>query len=236
MSTKIFPHIPPRTYSASKNIQTTSTPDPDPAADLARTAQREAQEQAEKDRQARAFKRAQLRAKLRAESDHDVPAIRSVTDYLFRFFSTDVLMVNSLISSLDGKMPKAKVMRRLSPIITPWITEPQQHCVLCAAPFQPKGVESAYPCIIISARPKPPHKRPPTEPICICNHCFADKRGLDSIESLLFAYAKLADPDIDLGISGEAIAINLARCKLYALRRARRIALEVSDLEEVIKE
>lgn len=233
---KVFPHTPPRVYSASKALKPPDPPLTEQHADLA--AQRETLEAAERDKHARAAQRAAMRAevrdRMRKEAERNVAGIRSVNDHLFRFFSVDVLMVNSLIGSLDGKMPKAKVMRKLSPIITPWITEPQQRCVLCAEPFAPQSDLSrgAYPCIIISSRPKPPHKRPPAEPVCICNNCFSDKRGVDNIEAILFAYTKMVEPDLSLGLSDSDIAVNLARCKLYALRRARRADNIEADLEE----
>lgn len=209
---KIFPM---RTYNPAKNVAPVAhqeaAPEP-PKIDYA--AERAAIEAAKRERME--ARRAAIRAAAREQLSTAVKIgmnVHHVSDGLFRFFNVDVVLMTTLFDAIDAKrMPSAAVMHTLRPIKN-WILN-DVRCWLCDGRLCDE--ESRFPSVVFSARAKPPSKKRPVGPACVCNLCMEDKGW---VEIAMFAYTHIADGTADLGMTSEEIIEALAKIKKQALNK-----------------
>jgi hypothetical protein len=219
VSTKIFPH---RAFNPVKNVLPASvTQEPiQPVVDIiAHQAELEAA------RRERMAQRAQERAAQRKQSEtegsglpHIASAYHAIVDApegCHRFFNVDIVMLGTLINQWKDKhISQATLMRTIKPVD---IWDIDLH--MCAACGYRLGTRR-YPALLFIARPKPPSKKRPLEPVCICETCFLeDKIGV--AEGAMYAYAKLAGA-LAIELPQKDIDFWTAQFDRHAIRYKRR--------------
>jgi hypothetical protein len=187
---KIFTH---RVYSPSKVVQTVAEPLPvlPPPPDLA-----ELRAEAERAKRARAEARAEARAAVKPTGPSP-SQVHQINSYTFSFHNADMIMVDAMMKYLARNKDANRHRHRA--ILMPWLNATAATCCVCE-----KNLTAAdsMPAIIIRARPKPPSKKQPMPPVCVCDTCFMDKDSDFLVHASFLLYAKIIDPSIDMDTEG----------------------------------
>lgn len=218
MSTKIFPM---RTYNPAKNLSPTVLEPVPEAPKIDFMAERAA---LEAERQARAAQRAAAKAAAPPQALKPMEIninthCHRICDGMFRFFNVDVILLMTL---MDRPNNDGSIMRTLRPIKA-WILG-DIRCMLCDGLLCDE--EQRAPAVIFSARPKPPSKKRPVGPACVCNHCLEDS-GSGYIETALFAYTFCADATVQLGVTEQEVVESFAKLKLRSIDRRKELKYDV---------
>ncbi len=219
MSTKIFPH---RAYNPAKNLAPAPvTQEPiQSAADIA--AQQRAIEHARlQSKGQRALDRAVARKideiKGPTELATKYQQVSGAPDGVHRFFNVDIIMLGTLMVEWKAKrISQTTLMRYIKPIDL-WDID-MNACVVCGLRL---GTQR-WPALLFIARPKPPSKKRPLDPVCVCERCFMDdSKGI--AESAMYAYTKLADSSCALEISKKDAEKWALKISLHGIRSTRRV-------------